>query len=70
MDDADLSEPKIEAAIEEGIKHSRWMLSKGLIPCGVCFYCGSGVHAGELYCDTGCRDDHELQMKMKRINGR
>ena len=70
MDDADLSEPKIEAAIEEGIKHSRWMLAnKSLVPCHACYFCGEYLHAGELFCE-GCDKDYEKLHKMKRITGR
>jgi hypothetical protein len=71
MDDADRAEEKIESQIACGIAHSRYLLAKdSLIACGSCYWCGTGLHAGEIFCDNFCRDDYQKDKRMKQIRGR
>ena len=71
MDDADRAEEKIESQIECGIAHARFLLARNsLVPCGTCYWCGTGLHAGDLFCDADCRNDYEQDKKMRQIKGR
>lgn len=71
LDEADAAEYRIESVIEDGINHARYMMEKTkLVPCGSCYYCGSGVNNGSLYCDEDCRKDHIYEQNQKRIAGK
>lgn len=35
---------------------------------GRCYFCDEAVSHG-AFCDAGCRDDYELQQKLRRQNG-
>jgi len=71
-DDADRAEDKIESQIECGIAHARHLLSNySLKPCGVCYFCEAHLNVStQLFCDKGCAEDYETQIKMRRISGK
>ena len=71
MDDADRAEDKIEAAIESGIEHARYMIEKTrLTACGACHYCGEGLRDGLLFCDSDCSTDYRYEQDRKKAQGR
>ena len=70
-DDADRSDDRIQAAIDDGIANARRMLDKvRLSPCGNCHYCGEFVKAGVLFCDAFCREDYDHEQERKKAQGR
>ena len=70
MDDADMAEDKIEAAITDGIGHARYMLTKTkLTPCGSCYYCDSVLRTGEIFCDKLCLSDYQYEQERKKAQG-
>lgn len=42
---------------------------RGMKACGACHYCGEDVATGVLFCDAGCRDDYEVEQRMRTIRG-
>jgi len=66
-DDADRSDAKIEAAIEEGIRKARQ--GQALRWTGECHFCGCEVSNPANFCDTDCRDDYEAEQRAKRLRG-
>jgi len=84
MDDADMSDGRIQGAVDSGIARARnAMDNPRLRPIilkiddqrfGVCHYCESTIQPGHLFCpaeDTySCADDWEYERKRKEVNGR
>lgn len=67
-DEADRSDEKIAAAVEEGIKRVR---QQKVIPyTGECHFCGEELNDLKRFCDTFCRDDYDAVQKAKRLAGK
>ena len=66
-DDADRSDEKIEAAIQEGLKRVR--KQAGLFYTGECWYCGEDVPEPLRFCDAECRDDYDAERRLKLRQG-
>lgn len=43
--------------------------NKPIIETGHCIYCDESIQKGR-FCDSECREDYELEQKMKRIAGK
>jgi predicted nucleic acid-binding Zn ribbon protein len=67
MDDADMSDDRIEIERNDGIR--RASIAKSLKPIGACYYCDETVGSGRLFCDSGCREDYELEQAQRKRNG-
>ena len=66
-DEADRSDEKIAAAIEEGIKKVRQQV--GLLYTGECWFCGEGLEHPKRFCDADCRDDFDAEKRAKLRQG-
>lgn len=67
-DESDVATQLEERFIAEAIK--RTQNAKPLRDTGFCLYCDEPAEAGRRFCDSACRDDHEHEQRMKKINGR
>lgn len=67
-DDADRSDSKIAAAIEDGINRIRRAVVHPYT--GECYFCGEEVNEPKRFCDTFCRDDWDAMQRAKRLQGR
>ena len=58
MDEADMSDARIQHAIDDGIARARRELdTQHLTACGVCLWCEAPVGAGRIFCSPECTDD-------------
>lgn len=73
MDDADRSDTRIQAAIDDGIENARIAMSKTkLLPCGSCHWCGESVSGSQLFCDdieNGCAKDWQHDHDRRKASG-
>lgn len=67
-DIADMSDDRIQHAIDDGIREAR--RAKSLIATGQCFNCAESVPHGYLFCCGECREDWEVREAAKARNGR
>lgn len=67
-DDADRSDEKIDAAIQEGIRRVR--RQAGLFYTGECWYCGEELPEPLRFCDAECRDDYDYERKARLLRGK
>ena len=44
--------------------------ARELFPVGSCYYCDCTVGHGQLFCDTLCRDDYQMEQVALARNGR
>ncbi len=66
-DEADRSDEKIAAAIEEGLKRVR---QSAVHPyTGSCYFCDEEVDEPKRFCDTFCRDDFDALQTAKKRHG-
>lgn len=85
MDDADISAPRIEAAVASGVERSRQALARRVIePTGRCHWCERDfpetlvvdedgerlVMSEKLFCDKECAAGWEHERQRKRDLGR
>lgn len=68
MDDADISEERMQRELDAGI--SRIRKAASLKPIGYCFFCNESVGNGRIFCDSGCREDYELEQAQLKRSGR
>jgi len=40
-----------------------------VVATGRCFYCNAELPDGKKYCDSWCRDDHELEQEAAKRHG-
>ena len=66
-DEADRSDEKIAAAIEDGIDRVRRQAA--LFYTGECHYCCEPVKEPYRFCDSDCRDDYDAEQKARRRCG-
>jgi hypothetical protein len=66
-DDADITQARTEAEAELFRRRKR---EPGLLPICVCYYCGSPINSGVLFCDVYCRDDYEREQRLLAFRGR
>jgi len=66
MDEADLSDARIQSTIDDGIAECRRKPS--LIPTGSCYYCSSPIPAHHLFCPSDCSDDYEFLTDRRKAN--
>ena len=43
--------------------------TKSVQATGRCFYCNAELADGKKYCDSWCRDDHELEQEAMKRHG-
>lgn len=67
-DEADRSDEKIAAAIDEGIDRARRQTV--LTYTGECHFCGEEVAEPLRFCDSFCRDDYDAEQRAKARIGR
>ncbi len=67
-DEADRSDERIEAAIQEGIQRVRKCVS--LFFTGECHFCGESVEEPKRFCDSYCRDDYDARQRAKKLIGK
>lgn len=66
-DDADRSDEKIAAAIEDGLRRVR---QSAVHPfTGECYFCGEYLDEPMRFCDTFCRDDWDAMQRAKKRQG-
>lgn len=65
MDDVDITDPRIQKAIDEAIEACR--AAPVLKPTGRCHNCME--HVGSLFCDDDCRDDWQHRNEREKANG-
>ncbi|MCM0043396.1 MAG: hypothetical protein NBV65_02065 [Burkholderiaceae bacterium] len=66
-DEADRSDEKIAAAIEDGISRIRRAVAHPYT--GECYFCGEELSDPMRFCDTFCRDDWDAMQRAKRRSG-
>lgn len=59
-DDVDDAQRREAEMREDALREVK--LVRTLMPCGVCYNCGSPIRSGE-FCDADCRDDYERLQK-------
>jgi hypothetical protein len=67
-DDADKSDPRIEATVEMALRQAR--AAPSLRPRGKCHFCDECVTGKLLFCDSRCRDDFEAEEEQLKRLGR
>ena len=67
-DEADRSDEKIAAAIQNGIDRARKQTAMPYT--GECYFCGEELSDPKRFCDTFCRDDWDAEQKAKQRQGR
>ena len=67
-DEADCSDEKIAAAIQNGIDRARKQTAMPYT--GECYFCGSVVRKSMRFCDADCRDDWDAEQRAKQRQGR
>jgi hypothetical protein len=69
MDDVDIANDQAQRELSLRILAA----SRGPVPLrGTCLNCGedlSGQPGRPIYCDSGCREDHELRDRLMRQQG-
>ena len=66
-DEADRSDDRIAAAIEEGLQRVR--RAPTLPYAGACYFCGEEVSQPLRFCDSFCRDDFDAMQAAKKRHG-
>lgn len=70
MDDADMSDIKIENLIRDGINEVRLNAAKNALqPCGVCHWCQEPAKGNVLFCDAECAADWQHERDRRKANG-
>lgn len=65
-DEADRANEINELVLAKQVAHREPVLPA----IGVCHYCGEPVPGSAKFCDKDCRDDHEREQRLLRLNGR
>ena len=66
-DEADRSDEKIAAAIQNGIDRARKQTAMPYT--GECYFCGEDVSSPMRFCDSFCRDDYDAMQAARRRRG-
>jgi hypothetical protein len=69
MDDADMSDDRIQRRIDEGVARARNYIENHLPVTGLCHYCGDETR-GRTFCSKDCADDYEHERQRKRELGK
>jgi len=66
-DISDQATQREEQFLEAALKQARNVVT--LKATGSCLYCEEPVGEGVRFCDAACRDGHEHEARMRKING-
>jgi hypothetical protein len=69
MDDADISDERIQNVINDGIERARRMKGRNLPVTGACHWCSEPV-SGRAFCSKECSDDWQADMEARKRNGK
>lgn len=70
MNEADIADDRIQNVIDGGIAIASEKAKniRALVPINTCYYCGSYVNNGVVFCDKDCLNDYHWLLRREEAN--